>query len=421
MPSPVTIGERIVLHLAQYSKYKEDFDAPVDVSQDGIAEALRISRAHAAIELKKLKESVLVEERIAHIRRGNTKRKVYYLNKGGEDKAVSLKAYADREGIQIRPLLDLKKCQGPELWESLDPGFRPILEQACVFRRPFKRSALPETSISLFPEDKNGMVDIPEMLKVSIPVLASRSELKQYHSFAADHWLREGNQRERLYHLVQSGRVKEAEMMVASKGPELLTRPDKDLSDLLSAITAPAEKYAARVYSAQGEAARGSLQFDKALASADKLMGMTADVDKRTGTCLKARTLMDKGELEASVSYYLTARSMAAPTDTLLECDFAEALTRLRRFEEARQCLDRLMVDGLKGMDPESLELVYFQLGSVLFRSGNGHEAIRYLSKALGLARPGDKSRIYQCMSDAYMSIGMQEKSVEYAKKAKLK
>jgi tetratricopeptide (TPR) repeat protein len=157
------------------------------------------------------------------------------------------------------------------------------------------------------------------------------------------------------------------------------------------------------------------------MASADKLMSMTGEADKRTGTCLKARTLMDKGELEASIPFFLTARSMETPIDILLECDYTEALTRLRRFEEARQCLDKLMVDGLKGMDPESLELIYFQLGSVLFRSGNGHEAIRYLSKALGLARPGDKSRIYQCMSEAYTSISMQEKSAEYAKKAKLK
>jgi pentatricopeptide repeat protein len=421
MPSPVTIGERIILHLAQYSKFKDDFDAPVDVSQDGIAEALRISRAHAAIELKKLKESALVEERIAHIRRGNTKRKVYYLNKPGEDKAISLKAYADREGIQIKPLLDLKKCQGPELWESLDPGFRPILAQACVFRTPFKRIALPVTSISLLPEDKNGMVDVPELLRKSIPALAGKLELRQYHSFAADYWLKEGDNRERLFHLVRSGRVKEAEMMVASKGPELLTVPDKDLYDLLSVITMPAEKYAARVYSAQGEAARGSLQFDMALASADKLMSMRSEADITTGTCLKARTLMDRGDLEDSVATYLTARSRTSPTDTKLECDYAEALTRLRRFEEARQCLEKMMANGLKGMDPESLELVYYQLGSVLLRSGNGHEAIRYLSKALGLARPGDKSRIYRCMSEAYLSIGMAEKSAEYGKKSKLK
>jgi tetratricopeptide (TPR) repeat protein len=421
MPSPVTIGERIILHLAQYSKFKDDFDAPIDVSQDGIAEALRISRAHAAIELKKLKESTLVEERIAHIRRGSTKRKVYYLNKAGEDKANSLKAYADREGIEIRPLLDLKKCQGPELWASLEPIYHPILTQACIFRKPFKRSTLPETSISLFPEDKNGMVDIPELLKVSIPQLAEKSELKQYHSFAADYWLKEGDHRERLYHLIQSGRVKEAEMMVASKGPELLSHPDKDLYDLLSVIVAPAEKYATRIYIAQGEAARGSLQFDKALASAERLMNRTSQADRKAGTCLKARTLMDKGDLEESIPYYLAARSMAVPTDTMLECDYAEALTRLRRFEEAHQCLDKLMVNGIKGMDPENLELVYFQLGSVLFRSGNSNDAIRYLSKALGLARPGNKSRIYQCISESYASIGMPEKSIEYAKKAKIK
>ena len=421
MPSPVTIGERIILHLAQYSKFKEDFDAPIDVSQDGIAEALRISRAHAAIELKKLKESVLVDERIAHIRRGNTKRKVYYLNKAGEDKANSLRAYADREGIQIKPLLDLKKCLGPELWESLDPGFRPILAQACVFRKPFKRTALPETSISLLPEDKNGVVDIPETLRASVPALATKAELKQYHSFAADYWLKEGNSRERLYHLVQSGRVKEAEMMAAHKGAELLASPDKDLSDQLSAIVSPAEKYASRIYLVQGEAARGSAQYDMALASADRLMGMSNEVDKRIGMSLRARTLMDKGELEASIPFYLSARSMSATTDTLLECDYAEALTRLRRFEEARQCMERLMDGGVKAMDPENLELAYYQLGSVLFRSGNGNEAIRYLSKALGLARPGDKSRIYQCLSEAYGSLGMPEKSPEYAKKSKLR
>ena len=245
---------------------------------------------------------------------------------------------------------------GPELWESLDASYHPVLVQACLFRRPFKRSALPETSISLFPEDKNGMVDIPEPLKMSIPALAAKSELKQYHSFAADYWLKEGNGRERLYHLVQSGRLKEAEMMVASRGAELLACPDRDLCDLVSTIGAPSEKYAARVFSVQGEAARGSSQFDLALASAEKLMRMPGDEDKRAGTALKARTLMDKGELEASIPFYFEARSMAAPADIPLECDFAEALVRLRRFEESRQTLEKLMANGLKGMDPEGLE-----------------------------------------------------------------
>jgi pentatricopeptide repeat protein len=163
------------------------------------------------------------------------------------------------------------------------------------------------------------------------------------------------------------------------------------------------------------------MQFDKALASADRLVCMTGEADRKVGLCLKARTLMDRGDLEDSLAAFLEARSIVPVIDTQLECDYAEALTRLRRFEEARQCLEKMMAGGLKGMDPENLELTYYQLGSVLLRSGNGHEAIHYLSKAMGLARPGDKSRIYRCMSEAYLSIGMADKSAEYVKMAKLK
>ena len=101
------------------------------------------------------------------------------------------------------------------------------------------------------------MVDIPELLKVSIPAMVPKTDLKQYHSFAADYWLKEGDHRERLFHLVHSGRIKEAEMMVASKGQELLVRRDQDLYDLLAAITMPAEKYAARVLLGPGRGGPG--------------------------------------------------------------------------------------------------------------------------------------------------------------------
>ena len=55
------------------------------------------------------------------------------------------------------------------------------------------------------------MVDVPDALRTSIPTMATKSDLKQFHSFAADYWLKEGNSRERLYHLIQAGRVKEEE------------------------------------------------------------------------------------------------------------------------------------------------------------------------------------------------------------------
>ena len=131
MATPITVGERIVLHLAQYSKHMNDFDAPFEVSQDGIGEALRISRAHAAIELKKLKEAGTVTERIAHIKAGPVKRKVYFLTEAGEAKARDLKDFANRQGIELSPLLDLRKCKGEELWAQLNPDSREIGRASC--------------------------------------------------------------------------------------------------------------------------------------------------------------------------------------------------------------------------------------------------------------------------------------------------
>jgi hypothetical protein len=149
MTGSLTVGERIVLQLAQFSKYIDSYDAPLDVSQDGIAAALRISRAHAAIELKKLKDGNEVIEKLVHIKRGKTKRKVYFLTPLGEGRGKRIRQFAESEGIDIQPFLDLKKCKGPELWAALDDQQRSVLAQACVFRRPFAREALPETSISL--------------------------------------------------------------------------------------------------------------------------------------------------------------------------------------------------------------------------------------------------------------------------------
>lgn len=59
--SGLTVGERIILYVGRYQKHKDSFDVPFDVSQDGIAGSLGISRAHAAIELKKLRECGDVE------------------------------------------------------------------------------------------------------------------------------------------------------------------------------------------------------------------------------------------------------------------------------------------------------------------------------------------------------------------------
>ncbi len=410
----ITVGERIVLHLNQFAKYQEDFDVPIDVSQDGIASALRISRAHAAIELKKLKENGDVTERLAHIKRGKTKRKVYFLSPKGSDRALKVKEFAEREGIEIIPFLDLKRCKGPELWNSMDEKHRPIFGQACVFRRPFKRGALPETSISLLPEDRNGQVDMPTDLRSSIPPLISASALKQFHSFAADYWLREGDHRERLYHLLRAGRKKEAEMLIANKGKVLLSRTDSDLFSILLEVE-PSERYRGRVRAVQAEAARRVKDWPGAL-SLTKAMRASSDLkEKYQGLIIEGRVLSDQGKHQEAYELLLEARQMATEPDPGLECEIAETLIKGGRYSQAKTVLEPLL-SGKAG-DGENLERIFYHLGTVALRTGNGEEAIKLLCKSRGASKNKDSASLLKALSEAYALNGMEDKSAEYSSK----
>jgi tetratricopeptide (TPR) repeat protein len=75
---------------------------------------------------------------------------------------------------------------------------------------------------------------------------------------------------------------------------------------------------------------------------------------------------------------------------------------------------------GRKGgiTDPDLLEEVYARKGEVLSFLGRQEEAIANYSKALGLARPGDKSGIYKAISSCYEALDMSEKAREYSRKA---
>jgi DNA-binding MarR family transcriptional regulator len=97
----MTVGERIVLHLSQYTRHRESFQCPEEVTQKGISDRLDISRAHAAIELKRLKEMGEVEERVAHVTRAKTRRKVYFLNLRGENRAREMRAFAKEKKVRI--------------------------------------------------------------------------------------------------------------------------------------------------------------------------------------------------------------------------------------------------------------------------------------------------------------------------------
>ncbi|MBP7087483.1 MAG: hypothetical protein KBA58_05430 [Methanomassiliicoccales archaeon] len=415
MATPITVGERIVLHLAQYSKHLNDFDAPFEVSQDGIGEALRISRAHAAIELKKLKEAGTVSERIAHIRAGPVKRKVYFLTEAGETKARNLKDFASRQGIEISPLLDLKKCKAEDLWVQLNPDSRSLMAKAAVFRRPFKRSALPQTTVSLLPEDKEGMTEVPGSLRTSIPALLDKNALREAHSFAADYWLEEGDYVERLHHLLLANRTLEAQMLLSNRGWQLARVAGPELLVSLKEMGEVLPRYAQEVRRIKGQAAvrNADIKFGNLVAQEMMLSG---DTDEAIGGLeLKGRMLLLEGKAQAALDDLAEVkRTRPSP---LLDCDIAQCYGMLGKKEEALHLIESI---GRRGgiEDPDVLEEVYYRKGQVLASIGRSQEAIANFSKALGLARPGDKREIYKAMSACYEKLGMEDKAREYSRKA---
>ena len=107
MGGTLTVSERILFHLNGYIKWEDKYEVPFDVTQDGISQAVSISRAHAAVELKKLKSAGIIEERLSHIKMGKAKRKVYFLTTRGKAGASDVVQYAKDNGIE--PMVDIAR------------------------------------------------------------------------------------------------------------------------------------------------------------------------------------------------------------------------------------------------------------------------------------------------------------------------
>jgi len=412
----LTVGERIILYVGRFQMLKDNFDVPFDVSQDGIAGSLGISRAHAAIELKKLRESGVVEEKLAHIKKGKNKRKVYFLSPAGETREQKIREYAEREGLDLGPLLDIRRSRGPELYASLSDEHKIIIAGACVFRKPFRREALPESSAMILPVDRRGMVDLPPELRREIEGLLSKDERKKYHSRAADYWLAEGDYRERLYHLIMSGRTKEAEMLVASKSHMLLKDPDEKLLQSVAMIESPSERYALRVRSLQGELAR-ILKDSEYCSTVCAEMQASSDPEERAaGLEIQGKMLRDLGQAEKALEAFEQAGTMSGNIPVHLELERAETLILLDRQKEAWDILSRALRTA--GSDPESLDRLYFLAGMAHLKSKEAEEALRYLSKGLAITKAKDRRPWYSALSEAYAISGMVEKAREFADKA---
>lgn len=106
---PPIVKDRILLHLIDYRQHAEDFDVPVEMTQEGIAQAVWIDVRHVVQYVRPLMEEGLVRERTAHIRGKRRRRKVYDLTEAGRSTAFQLRKGVLSETVRVRDATGIRE------------------------------------------------------------------------------------------------------------------------------------------------------------------------------------------------------------------------------------------------------------------------------------------------------------------------
>ncbi len=99
----LTVKERIQLHLFDHNRFADAYEAPLEVTQEGIARSVGIRVHHVSQYIKPLVAGEVVDETTRHIRRKARKRKVYFLTPKGRHEAASLRNSLLKAQIPFRP------------------------------------------------------------------------------------------------------------------------------------------------------------------------------------------------------------------------------------------------------------------------------------------------------------------------------
>ncbi|MDI3482715.1 MAG: hypothetical protein PWQ88_586 [Candidatus Methanomethylophilaceae archaeon] len=404
----LTVAERILLHLSRFTGYGDEYNAPIDISQNGISVAVRISRAHAAIELKKLKELGLVEESLAHVKGSHSRRKVYHLTPTGSEKARQILDYAEKEGIDVSTLLDLSSCDPDTYWESLDEPSKKAFGIACVFRTPFDVDAVGEVGARLVPLDDNGLAFVPENMRSRIPMLMGEAELREAHSLAADDCLRRKDYRERFHHLVHAGRIREAAMLISSH-KELFMKNPEGLNEDLSLLMDAPPKYRPALRELQAEAALAAGDLEQAQTVADAL---NEEGERWQALILEGKILLKKGDLEGALSALLEAEKHIKTIE--LECLIADVFCEKGEPNNAYERLEALLHVQSDDGEYDRIDMLLFHMGKSLLCGGRADEAIKYLSKGMNMVPEEGRKPWHRLLGEAYETAGIKDRAREH-------
>jgi len=94
-------NERLLLHLAELDRFRDEPDVPLAASQEGIAEKLGTQVVNASRALASLESEGLVFDRLAHVRGAPKRRRAYFLTENGRAAALAIKTDIGKRGVVI--------------------------------------------------------------------------------------------------------------------------------------------------------------------------------------------------------------------------------------------------------------------------------------------------------------------------------
>ncbi len=112
------VKDRILIHLLDYRQFAEEIEVPLEMTHEGIAQAVWIDVRHVAQYVRPLIAQGLARERTTHVRGGRRRRKVYDLTDSGKLTAYQLRKKVASEVVRIRDTKGLHEASVSQVLEE---------------------------------------------------------------------------------------------------------------------------------------------------------------------------------------------------------------------------------------------------------------------------------------------------------------
>ena len=380
--SSLSVKQKTLIFLNKYKSLNPNdiYNTPWEVTQDGVANALCISRAHACIVLNQLKDEGNADEKISHVKNGKSKRKAYYLTPAGMVEADKLMEYVIKESIDVDSILNAKKKKAEVILSRLSDDDRYALGCACAFTKPMKKDELPPITNASIPTDVDDRVIIDEDLRNDILKSANEKERRSWHGYAANYWFDKKLKRddefnvciqELLHHYVESGRNRDACKLINYELYHFINNIGDFLHDTVKKVV-PSDGFEKSVLMLDIAVCLEYNEID----DAEKYTNDLAAIDSDCASAYYFDIAMKKGDKVAA---------KAAIADTwerypMAAIRWASLLREEGKYQEARAVLETNR--NIAGTDLDNYQLEkYLELAKLDIAEGHSSDAFQRISK----------------------------------------